>query len=71
MYILTQISDEDMSRAPDVFQFNPPPTKQAYYYRQVFDKYYPGQAKWLPFYWMPKWTDATDPSARTHKHCKH
>lgn len=37
---------------------------ESMYYRQVFDKWFPGQASIMPYYWMPKWTAANDPSAR-------
>lgn len=35
------------------------------YYRTMFDKEFPNASHILPYYWMPKWTSATDPSART------
>ena len=35
------------------------------YYRNIFDKYYPEMSEILPYFWMPKYTTATDPSART------
>jgi len=35
------------------------------YYKQIFDKYYPYSSHILPYYWMPKYTNAQDPSART------
>jgi len=35
------------------------------YYKQIFDKAYPNCSDILPYYWMPKYTNATDPSART------
>jgi len=35
------------------------------YYRDIFDTVYPNCAKILPYFWMPKYTDAKDPSART------
>jgi len=35
------------------------------YYRTIFEKHYPGQAETIPYFWMPKYTDATDASART------
>lgn len=44
-----------------------PQTPEAAYYREIFDKYFPGQHHIVPHYWLPKWTDATDPSARTLK----
>jgi len=35
------------------------------YYKQIFDKAYPNCAHILPYFWMPKYTNASDPSART------
>lgn len=35
------------------------------YYRELFDGFYPNCSHILPYFWMPKYTDATDPSART------
>jgi len=44
-----------------------PTTPEAAYYREIFDQTFPGQYHIVPHYWLPKWTDATDPSARTLK----
>lgn len=47
---------------------NVPHTKEALYYRMIFDEFYPGQSHVIPYYWMPKWIDnVSDPSARTLK----
>ena len=35
------------------------------YYKQQFGKFFPNSTAILPYYWMPKYTTATDPSART------
>ena len=35
------------------------------YYKQVFSKLFPNSSAILPYYWMPKYTNAIDPSART------
>lgn len=35
------------------------------WYKQIFDELFPGQSHICPKYWMPQWTTATDPSART------
>ena len=35
------------------------------YYKYIFDKAYPNCLHILPYFWMPKYTNATDPSART------
>uniref|UniRef100_A0A8C5MTQ1 Asparagine synthetase [glutamine-hydrolyzing] n=1 Tax=Leptobrachium leishanense TaxID=445787 RepID=A0A8C5MTQ1_9ANUR len=67
-YIEQQVDDIMMEKAPEKFPFNTPKTKEGYFYRQIFEKYYPGRAGWLTHYWMPRWINATDPSARTLKH---
>ncbi|KAM9838562.1 asparagine synthetase [glutamine-hydrolyzing] [Aulostomus maculatus] len=64
-HLESMVNDDQMEKAHKTFPFNPPRTKEAYYFRQVFEKYYAGRAEWLPHYWMPRWTNATDPSART------
>ena len=38
---------------------------EKYYYKMLFDKFYPNCSQVLPYLWMPKYTNATDPSART------
>ena len=35
------------------------------YYKEIFDSLYPNCTDILPYFWMPKYTNATDPSART------
>lgn len=43
-----------------------PPTLEALYFRNVFEKYYPGLSHVIPHYWLPKWSgNTTEPSART------
>jgi len=38
---------------------------EKFYYKNIFDSHYPNCSKILPYYWMPKYTSAKDPSART------
>ena len=38
---------------------------EKHYYKKIFDSYYPNCSSILPYFWMPKYTDAKDPSART------
>jgi asparagine synthase (glutamine-hydrolysing) len=38
---------------------------EKYYYKTIFNKFYPLQESILPYFWMPKYTEAKDPSART------
>ena len=35
------------------------------YYKEIFDNLYPNCSHILPYFWMPKYTNSTDPSART------
>ena len=44
---------------------NLPKTKEQYYYRRIFEQHYSGQGRTIPHFWMPKYVDATDSSART------
>ena len=37
------------------------------YYKSIFDKLYPGCEHVVPYYWMPRFVEATDASARTLK----
>uniref|UniRef100_A0A8C7BKV2 Asparagine synthetase [glutamine-hydrolyzing] n=1 Tax=Neovison vison TaxID=452646 RepID=A0A8C7BKV2_NEOVI len=69
-YIEHQVDDAMMAAAAQKFPFNTPKTKEGYYYRQIFERHYPGRADWLTHYWMPRWINATDPSARTLAHYK-
>ncbi|XP_077977931.1 asparagine synthetase [glutamine-hydrolyzing]-like [Glandiceps talaboti] len=70
-YIATQVNDELLEDAPKKFPFNPPKTKEGYFYRKTFEKHFPGQAEnFIKYIWMPKWSQTDDPSARTLKHYK-
>ena len=42
------------------------PQKEDEYYKEIFDAHYGNHRRnVIPYKWMPKWTDAQDPSART------
>ena len=47
------------------YEFNSPQTVEQYYYRNLFEQYYPGSYNIIHNFWMPKYINATDPSART------
>jgi len=38
---------------------------EKYYYNLIFDEHFPNCQHLIPYFWMPKYTDAEDPSART------
>ncbi|KAM9306173.1 asparagine synthetase [glutamine-hydrolyzing] isoform 1-T3 [Pholidichthys leucotaenia] len=64
-HLESMVNDDQMEKAHKTFPHNPPHTKEAYFYRQVFEKHFPDRAQWFPHFWMPRWIDASDPSART------
>jgi asparagine synthase (glutamine-hydrolysing) len=49
------------------YKVNPPPTAEAFWYRTLFHQRYPESAAQAaaPAMWMPRFVNATDPSART------
>ncbi|KAK3508399.1 hypothetical protein QTP70_027456 [Hemibagrus guttatus] len=61
----SEVNDSDLENAASLFPYNTPTTKEGFFFRKIFEKHYPGRAEWTPHYWMPRWIQATDPSART------
>ena len=51
----------------DKYSHLTPTTLEQYYYRTIFEERYPNVSSIVPYFWMPKYIDATDPSARTLK----
>ena len=44
---------------------NTPTTQEQLYYRTIFEKFYNNQSDVLPYFWMPRFIEAKDSSART------
>jgi asparagine synthase (glutamine-hydrolysing) len=42
-----------------------PKTAEQFFYRKIFEKFYPGLGHLVPYFWMPKYVEANDASART------
>ena len=61
-------SDREFAERAAGFGYRPPFTKESLLYRELFERFYPGQARMIPDYWMPNrsWPgcDVDDPSAR-------
>ncbi len=61
-------SDEAFEAGIRKYSHARPFTKESLLYRDIFEKYYPGQAEMIADFWMPnrawKGCDVTDPSAR-------
>lgn len=69
--LFTTIAEVIAERLPEddtKYPGTQPVTTEAKYYRHVFEKSYPGQHNFTPYYWMPKWVQVSDPSARFIKH---
>jgi len=65
-FVDVQVSDEEFESQRTLYTVNPPPTKEAYYYRKIYEEILPNQGHLIPKYWMPRFVpDAQDPSART------
>lgn len=44
IYLSPQVTDEQLRQAKFRFPHNPPQTKEAYFYRQMFCNHFPGEA---------------------------
>jgi asparagine synthase (glutamine-hydrolysing) len=49
------------------YEYNNPDTDEKNYYRSIFESYYPGLGAVVPYFWMPRYVEAKDASARTLK----
>lgn len=66
-YCSSQVSDEEMEKAAEIFPYNTPATKEAFFYRKIFHKYYPQtSAAQTVRKWIPKWQENQDPSGRAN-----
>ena len=66
-YCATQVTDEQLAGASKEFPYNSPATKEAYFYRSIFNKYYPQiSAAQTVRKWIPKWQENLDPSGRAN-----
>jgi asparagine synthase (glutamine-hydrolysing) len=62
---ITSYADLYNSSRFGLITHNTPTTAEQYYYRKLFESYYQGMGKIVPYFWMPKYVDANDASART------
>ncbi len=67
-YAERKYSDKDFEDGCKKYDFAKPFTKESLLYRDIFEKYYPGQGKMIVDFWMPnkEWEgcNVSDPSAR-------
>jgi asparagine synthase (glutamine-hydrolysing) len=64
-YVDRAVSDSEFISAVSEIQHCKPQLKESYYYRKIFIELF-GEERCdlVPYYWLPKWTDCIDPSAR-------
>ncbi len=66
-YCSSKVTDEEMEKAAEIFPYNTPATKEAFFYRTIFHKYYPQtSAAQTVRKWIPKWQENQDPSGRAN-----
>lgn len=64
----SKVTDIQMEKANEIFPYNTPTTKEAYYYRQIFHQHFPQpSAAQTVRKWIPKWQNNTDPSGRANQ----
>ena len=67
-YAEEKYTDEEFETLRRKYDYCPPFTKESLLYREIFEKYYPGQAPMIRDFWMPNksWEgcNVNDPSAR-------
>ncbi len=67
-YAESLYTDEEYEKRCALYDYARPFTKESLLYREIFEKYYPGQAEMINDFWMPNksWAgcDVNDPSAR-------
>lgn len=67
-YAESQYTDAEYAEKIKKYSHARPFTKESLLYREIFEKYYPGQAEMISGFWMPnrswKGCDVGDPSAR-------
>ncbi|KIW03371.1 asparagine synthase (glutamine-hydrolyzing) [Verruconis gallopava] len=58
------VSDEDMKNPKPEWGDDIPDTKEAYWYRCMFDEHFPAHCASTVMRWKPTWSKQTDPSGR-------
>ena len=66
----SKVDNKEFSNAQMLMPHCTPLLKESYYYRKIFENFFPDSEKLIPHFWMPKWSNATDPSARELKNYK-
>jgi asparagine synthase (glutamine-hydrolysing) len=65
LFTIIQEQISETIPSPDGSKFPVNIVSEKFYYNNLFSDFFPNCGHILPYLWMPKYTDATDPSART------
>jgi len=67
------VSNEELAQAAERFPDDTPETKEAYWFRSIFDNLFPQKAARLTVqHWVPTWSKSRDPSGRAQRvHTEH
>ena len=63
--ILQEYIAEYYNKKENTNEYQPTIELERRYYKELFDKFFPNCEHILPYFWMPRYTNAKDPSART------
>ena len=63
-YVDSKVSNEEYEEAIKQYEYNKPYDKESLFYRQIFDKFYGGNERTIPYYWRHPFSTILDPSAR-------
>jgi asparagine synthase (glutamine-hydrolysing) len=63
-FVDSQITDTEFETKINTYTHCTPILKESYYYRKIYESFFGQHDKLIPHFWMPKWAETNDPSAR-------
>ena len=63
-FVDSQISDTEFDMKAKTYTHCTPVLKESYYYRKVYESFFGNHDKLIPHFWVPRWVETDDPSAR-------
>ena len=63
-FVDSQLSDAEFEQIKNNTEHCKPVLKESAFYRKIYESFYEKHVRLIPYFWMPRWTDVIDPSAR-------
>ena len=63
-FVDSQMTDEECEALQRNIEHCKPLLKESAFYRKIYESFYGEHVNLIPHYWMPRWTNVIDPSAR-------